>query len=524
MEQLLLHLNGSITKISKEEILPEGEFPVITQEAGILISGYTDNDEPIIDLPLIVFGDHTCTFKYADFKFVRGADGTQLIKVNEDEILTKFLYHYLLTIQIENSDKYERHYKYLKNVQIPLPPISLQQKIIADCQKIDAEAQKAKDKSAELQEDINEIVAKIKGKRVKLGTIAQFKNGLNYKETPVGDTVSIVGVANFKDNKSPNWDEVKTITIREKIDDSYLLHKNDLVTVRSNGSRELVGRFMFIDKEPEERTTFSGFSIRVRIVSDKVDSEFLYYLLSSANVRQRLTTGSNGANIKSLNQDLLSNLEIPLPPLSEQKNIIDTIGKIESEIASLKTICDEASAHKKAVLHRELIEDDEQVISSVHPRVSKPKVHIYPKYRSGYIPLYSLRVACGSFESDDIPEAEGWVDATGNGFTPDPKRHFAVHAKGNSMLPKIKDGDICVFEWYKAGSRNGEIVLTQTNAIDAEYGAEYTIKQYSSEKTQTQDGWQHTKIELVPLNKEYGIIELDGESVYRTVGVLKCVL
>lgn len=524
LEQLLLHLNGSITKISKEEILPEGEFPVITQEAGILISGYTDNDEPIIDLPLIVFGDHTCTFKYADFKFVRGADGTQLIKVNEDEILTKFLYHYLLTIQIENSDKYERHYKYLKNVQIPLPPISLQQKIIADCQKIDAEAQKAKDKSAELQEDINEIVAKIKGKRVKLGTIAQFKNGLNYKETPVGDTVSIVGVANFKDNKSPNWDEVKTITIREKIDDSYLLHKNDLVTVRSNGSRELVGRFMLIDKEPEERTTFSGFSIRVRIVSDKVDSEFLYYLLSSAIIRQRLTTGSNGANIKSLNQNLLSNIEIPLPPLSEQKDIIGQIGAIESEIASLKTICDEASARKKAVLHRELIEDDEQVIGSVHPRVSKPKVHIYPKYRSGYIPLYSLRVACGSFESDDIPEAEGWVDATGNGFTPDPKRHFAVHAKGNSMLPKIKDGDICVFEWYKAGSRNGEIVLTQTNAIDAEYGAEYTIKQYSSEKTQTQDGWQHTKIELVPLNKEYGIIELDGESVYRTVGVLKCVL
>ena len=144
--------------------------------------------------------------------------------------------------------------------------------------------------------------------------------------------------------------------------------------------------------------------------------------------------------------------------------------------------------------------------------------------KRGIIPLYSLRAACGRFESEEFPVAEGWVDATGNGFTPDPKRHFAVHAKGDSMLPRIKDGDICVFEWYKAGSRNGEIVLTQTNAIDTEYGAEYTIKQYHSEKTQTEDGWRHSKVELVPLNKEYDTIELSEDAEYRTVGVLKCVL
>lgn len=362
LEQLLLHIDGPLTKIGKEEIMSEGKFPVITQEAGNLISGYTDNNEPITDLPLIVFGDHSCTFKYTDFKFVRGADGTQLIKINEEEILTRFLYHFLFTIKIEKSGKYERHFKYLKNVQIPLPPITLQQKIIAECENVDTEAQDAKVKIAELQEDIKEIVADIKGKITRLGTIVQFKNGLNYKKSSQGISISIVGVADFKENKSPEWDKVQNIKINEHVDDSFLLHKNDLVTVRSNGSRELVGRFMLIDKEPEERTTFSGFSIRVRIVSDEVDSEFLYYLLASANVRQSLTTGSNGANIKSLNQDLLSNLEIPLPSLSEQKDIVDKIETIEAKIASLKRICDGASARKEAVLHRELIEDDKDNI------------------------------------------------------------------------------------------------------------------------------------------------------------------
>jgi len=412
--------------------------------------------------------------------------------------------------------------------KVPLPSKLIQQEIVSECQNIDAEAQDAEVKIAELKEDINEIVADIKGKITKLGTIAQFKNGLNYKEATVGDTVSIVGVANFKDNKSPKWDEVKTITISDNVDDSYLLHKNDLVTVRSNGSRELVGRFMLIDKEPEERTTFSGFSIRVRIVSDEVNSEFLYYLLTSANIRQRLTTGSNGANIKSLNQDLLSNLEIPLPPLSEQKKVVAQIGTIESEIASLKTICNEASARKKAVLHRELIEDSEQAVE-LNPTENKTepeesKIVVLPTYREGCVPLYTLRAACGYFEDGVVPEEEGWVDASGNSFTPDPKRHFAVHAKGNSMLNKIKDGDICLFEWYRGGSRNGEIVLTECNEKDIDYGGMYTIKKYQSEKVVTEEGWQHTKVELIPLNKDYETIEVDSETEYRTVGIFKCVL
>ena len=149
---------------------------------------------------------------------------------------------------------------------------------------------------------------------------------------------------------------------------------------------------------------------------------------------------------------------------------------------------------------------------------------VYPEYKPGFILLYTLRAACGYFEDGEVPEEEGWVDATGHGFTPDPKRHFVVHAKGNSMLPKIKDGDLCVFEWYKAGSRNGEIVLTQSSEFDSEYGGKYTIKKYHSEKMATEEGWQHSKVELIPLNKDFDVIELDEETEYRTIGVFKCVL
>ena len=83
---------------------------------------------------------------------------------------------------------------------------------------------------------------------------------------------------------------------------------------------------------------------------------------------------------------------------------------------------------------------------------------------------------------------------------------------------------MCVFEWYHAGSRNGEIVLTQCCDYDSEYGGKYTIKKYNSEKAVTDEGWQHTKVELMPLNKDYDVIELDDSFEYKTIGILKAIL
>ena len=94
------------------------------------------------------------------------------------------------------------------------------------------------------------------------------------------------------------------------------------------------------------------------------------------------------------------------------------------------------------------------------------------------------------------------------------------------MLPKISNGDMCVFEWYRGGSRNGEIVLTQCSDYDPDFGGRYTIKKYKSEKVVTEEGWQHLKIILQSLNSNFEPIEIeeDSESQYRTIGILKCVL
>ena len=116
---------------------------------------------------------------------------------------------------------------------------------------------------------------------------------------------------------------------------------------------------------------------------------------------------------------------------------------------------------------------------------------------------------------------ERWIDVSSCGFKPNDNM-FVVHAKGDSMKPKIHDGDLCVFERYTGGSREGEIVLAKVSGEDDDYLCKYTIKKYHSEKIASDESWGHGRIELLPINTDgYSPIVLDDAENYRVLGVLR---
>ena len=108
-------------KIKTQDYLQTGDLPVIDQGRE-LVGGYT-NDADVEysgELPVIVFGDHTRILKFIDFPFACGADGTQLLRSN-DERMPVSLFYYTLSV-IELSDfAYARHFKFLKEELVVVP-------------------------------------------------------------------------------------------------------------------------------------------------------------------------------------------------------------------------------------------------------------------------------------------------------------------------------------------------------------------------------------------------------------------
>jgi type I restriction enzyme S subunit len=154
----------------------------------------------------------------------------------------------------------------------------------------------------------------------RLGDLAEFRNGVNYNKSSFGKGVKVVGVSDFQDYTKPRYDELEQINPEGIVTERNILRDGDIVFVRSNGNRELIGRSLFIEEPPEE-ITHSAFTIRLRFISREVHPKFYAYCFRTSLVRYGLSAQGGGTNINNLNQDILNALEVPVPPLPVQRRI-----------------------------------------------------------------------------------------------------------------------------------------------------------------------------------------------------------
>lgn len=123
------------TKIPTDEYLESGEYPIIDQGQSF-ISGYRNDETGLFtDVPAIIFGDHTRVLKYVDMPCFLGADGVKLLKSKDKTADYKYLYYALCNAKIPNTG-YNRHFKWLKEVEIFMPDIETQRQIAANLDKV----------------------------------------------------------------------------------------------------------------------------------------------------------------------------------------------------------------------------------------------------------------------------------------------------------------------------------------------------------------------------------------------------
>ena len=99
-----------------------------------------------MDIPVILFGDHNCIFKYIDFPFVKGADGTVVFKGKKEIIITKYLYYLCKNLNIPEKNTYKRHYgQYLSKMYINyIADIKEQLQIVSKIEEIEKEIENLK--------------------------------------------------------------------------------------------------------------------------------------------------------------------------------------------------------------------------------------------------------------------------------------------------------------------------------------------------------------------------------------------
>jgi restriction endonuclease S subunit len=341
-------------KIAARDYLQSGDIPIYDQSQNG-IAGWTDNESAVLRpcRSVVVFGDHTRAFKYVDTPFAAGADGTLILNPSV-EFNPRFFFFACLGLEIP-SRGYNRHYKLLKEMVVPKPPIGEQRKIAAILDKMQA--------AVEVEGNLVELTRELK--RTALNSL--FTRGLrrepqretrfgpvpeSWKEEPLSDRAFVqtgiakntktfrqgdielpyLRVANVQDGRI-DLTEIKNIRVPAKDVESSLLRTGDVV-LTEGGDFDKLGRGFIWEGQIDQCVHQNHiFAVRTSDI-DRLDPRFFAYLAQSPYGKAYfLTVAHKTTNLACINATKLRAFPVLLPEPSEQREIAALLGTIDTKLA-----------------------------------------------------------------------------------------------------------------------------------------------------------------------------------------------
>lgn len=334
-------------KLDANAASPNGKYPFFTCSITPLkIDSFSFDCECVL-----VAGNGDLNVKYYEGKF-DAYQRTYIIESLDKSLLdVKYLYLFLSSyIDILRKQAIGAIIKYIKlgnltDANLPLPSLEEQKRIVAVLDKKFAQIETLKTAAEKdlqnakqlFQAELEKAFSDTSWEKKRLGDCGTFKNGMNFVSTESGYSIHSLGVGDFKNlYKIENTETLSEISLNAAPSEEYLLKDGDIVFVRSNGNKELVGRCLLVYPK-NIPTTYSGFCIRFRKKIDQLDADFLLHFMKSDKSR-KILNGKEGANISNLNQKILGDFEVPLPPQEEQKRIVAHLDSLSEKVHQLEEI------------------------------------------------------------------------------------------------------------------------------------------------------------------------------------------
>jgi type I restriction enzyme S subunit len=311
-----------------------GSLPVIDQGVGA-IAGYTDEAELAFrgDLPVVVFGDHTCRVKFVDRRFVVGADGVKLLKPAPG-LDARYLYWFLAT-RLLPSAGYSRHFKFLKRLRVPVPPLPEQQRIAGI---LDA-AERVRSARRRTLEALDQLRAAMLSSLLRMQDLptesfggllgGPLGNGLSPATAGAHPgcvlTLSALSRGGFDERARKECLFDRPPAPRQMVD------RGTFLVSRGNGNLSLVGAGAVVPADLPG-VAFPDTMIGAKLDNTKVSADYLGAVWQSPAIREqieRVATTTNGTF--KINQTKLAAIEVPLPSMTAQKEFAAKATRIAAQ-------------------------------------------------------------------------------------------------------------------------------------------------------------------------------------------------
>lgn len=247
--------------------------------------------------------------------------------------------------------------EHIDNLEINLPTENIQEAITRRLNLVNSLIESRQKQLSKLDQLVKSRFIEMFGDPVKnpLGwdtrpflSMGYCKNGMNFHTGDSGIKMHCLGVGDFKDYSIiDGTDHLPTISLKETPPEESMLQDGDILFVRSNGNKALVGRSLIVYPR-NTPTTYSGFCIRYRLTSFDVNIIYLLCVLKADSMRKKMI--GRGANIQNLNQQILATLDIPIPPIYIQEQFAAFVQQVDKAKSSVKQSLEKLETLKKSLM------------------------------------------------------------------------------------------------------------------------------------------------------------------------------
>ena len=301
-------------KIKRNDYQENGITPIISQELEY-ISGYCDfTDNSIPKNNYVCFGDHSEHIKFVDFAFVQGADGLKIMSLDEEKLMAKFFYYAISSFYVRHNN-YERHFKYLNETEIPVPPLEVQREIVHI---LDSFTLLTAELTAELTarkkqyEYYRDALLKFDNdmQMVKLSELCKITRGIRVTRSELnGDS----GYPVYQNSLTPMGYYNKP---NRKANTSFII---------SAGAAGEIGYSTEDYWAADDCLTFE--------CTSSLNDRFLYHFFKTK--QEYLYSRVRKASIPRLSREVLEKLEIPLLPIEIQNRLVSVLDKFDAICSDL---------------------------------------------------------------------------------------------------------------------------------------------------------------------------------------------
>ena len=237
------------------------------------------------------------------------------------------------------------------SLQIPLPSLGEQQRIVARVDELAAKIESARVLRSETKFQMEALLASAYRDVFSSRSHWQESELQTFcEETQYGFTASattqqigphLLRITDIQ-NGQVNWKSVPYCVCPKP--KNYLLQKGDLLFARTGAT---TGKSFLIGDCPE--SVFASYLIRVR-VRDSVSVEYLYKFFQSPYYWNQITEGKEGTGQPNVNGAKLSALRVSIPPPEEQEAIVSHLDALQAKVQALRAWQNETSRELDALL------------------------------------------------------------------------------------------------------------------------------------------------------------------------------